>query len=1044
MHGFAQRVLPLLTEPEAASPTGIKRNRGAPRHPGEHLWQVYQALPQEHKMLLRLKALIDPAIGKSAFLEVVRKAGLRSPGAKAYASASLSAELHALQRKRLLTDALDCTPEIMHAVAVEACAGESAAKLIGAVKAMIPKSDREHTGRPAYYYLQPIDQDFALFRRFRLAIYTNDEAEFSRLYKVVETATSEPEGSPALIRFLGGFPLSQAWLETLRPVIREMFAEHAIRMFIERGLQAAETSAIVQHYAGAAPCEAGKSLNKLLLRLDILSADFDRARQRIEALPESEAHLAAAHEASIAFLTGDNAAALAGFRNAQKLLRKSLGKRKVAIEAEAGLFHMLALVRANDPALHAELRGLIDAATVQETPLYLAHCSVEALLQLIEGRHAEAKDMVEELLKQPSICPAANAIVVLAALFIDTALARKRVALNEAEYNRFAQSMPLLARIRAEILSRTASDGAIWRERAGALGGGTLIAFAEIISIMQPWERAFDTLTAFLKPRELNRTTEKALAKTKRLAWLVDLACADVSVVEQSVKGRGWTGGRPVALKRLHQLDARLDYLTEHDQRMRRCVRKEQSWYGEGHYFLDGYATLPALAGHPNVYNAAKPSERIELIAYPVELVVKETAAGYNFSLSHRASEPKVFLEMETPTRWRVIELSRKLLELQATLGDHGLTVPRDMRDRVATLLNEANPAVPIRSELAGIDVPAMPGDATLVIQLQRRGDGLRVRMGVRPFGAGGPFYSAGQGGSSMLGTVDGKRQRVNRGLDAEKDAMDALTKVCPALLNWGVANNECEIEAPEDVLEFLEQAQAYSGAVAFEWPEGEAIKVSRTISARKLSIKLMQKRDWFEVSGKIEVDEGLIVDMQDVLARLDRACGRFVPIDGGQFIALTEDLQRQLRRLEGVSEEAAGGRRLHGLACMAVDDLVESAGKVQADKHWRELSARIRAAGSHTPRVPATLQAELRDYQAEGFAWMSRLANLQMGACLADDMGLGKTVQTIAVILEQQAHGACLVVAPTSVCHNWEIELKRFAPSMNVHRLAAPRIALR
>ena len=74
---------------------------------------------------------------------------------------------------------------------------------------------------------------------------------------------------------------------------------------------------------------------------------------------------------------------------------------------------------------------------------------------------------------------------------------------------------------------------------------------------------------------------------------------------------------------------------------------------------------------------------------------MKETAAGYNFNLSHRASEPKVFLEMETPTRWRVVELSPKLLQLQATLGDHGLTVPRDMRERVASLLSEANPTVP-------------------------------------------------------------------------------------------------------------------------------------------------------------------------------------------------------------------------------------------------------------------------------------------------------------------------------------------------------------
>ncbi len=266
---------------------------------------------------------------------------------------------------------------------------------------------------------------------------------------------------------------------------------------------------------------------------------------------------------------------------------------------------------------------------------------------------------------------------------------------------------------------------------------------------------------------------------------------------------------------------------------------------------------------------------------------------------------------------------------------------------------------------------------------------------------------------------------------------MQKLIRACPAMLSWGINGNECEIEALEDVLEFLEQVQAYTGPVNFEWPEGEALKVSRTVSAQKLSIKLTQKRDWFEVSGKIDVDEDLVVDMQEVLTRLNHARGRFVPLEGGRFVALTADLLKQLRRLEGVSEETAGGRKLHGLASIAVDDLVESAGKVQADKHWRELSARIRAAGSHMPQVPATLQAELRDYQVEGFTWMSRLANLQMGACLADDMGLGKTVQTIAVMLEQQAKGACLVVAPTSVCHNWEIELSRFAPSLNVHRLA-------
>ena len=987
-------------------------------------------------MLLRLKALIHPTIGKAPFLEVVRRAGLRAKDGKAYIPVTLNAELQALQLRKLLDDTLGCAPEIMHAVAVDACADKNAAHLIEAVKTATPKSEREQVNRPSYRYLPPIDQDFPLFRRFRLAIYANDIAEFARLYKLVDDAASDFSDCRTVTQFLAGFPLDLRWLETLHPAIGDMFAEHAVRMFVEEG-RTGDTTAIVQRYAGAALPEDKSSFQKLLLRFDILSANFERARRRIQALPESEAHLAAAHEASIAFLTGDNAAALAGFRNALKLLRKSCGRRKVMLEAEAGLFYMLALLRTQDPDLHAELRGLIDAATVVVTPFFLAHRSMEALLDLIEGRHDKARDMVERLLKQDAKCPAANAAVALAALFIDAALVRKHAAHHEAEYNRFAQSMPVLARIHAEILSRIASDKALWRERAGEMGGKSITAFTEIVSLKEPWERAFETLTAFIKPRKEKRPAEKAPGKAKRLAWLVDLADGEVTVVEQSAKGSCWTGGRPIALRRLHQLDARIDYLTEHDHRMRRCLRKLQVWYGEGEYYFDEYATLPALVGHPAVYDAADLSERIDLVAYPVELVVKETAGGYNFNLSHRADEPKVFLEMETPTRWRVVELSPKLLQLQATLGDHGLNIPRDMRERVASLLSEANPTVPIRSELADIDVPAVPADATIVMQLQRRGDGLRIRLGLRPFGAGGPFYFAGQGGASILGTVDGKRQRVNRDLDAEKKAMDALIKACPALMDWGFASNEYEIEAPEDVLEFLEQAQAYTGAVTFEWPEGEALKVSRTVGAQKLSIKISQKRDWFEVSGKIEVDEDLVVDMRDVLARLDRARGRFVPLDNGRFIALTEDLQRQLRRLEGVSEETAGGRRLHGLASMAVDDLVESAGKVQADKHWRELAARIRAAGSHTPKVPAALQAELRDYQAEGFAWMSRLANLQMGACLADDMGLGKTVQTIAVILEQQAHGACLVVAPTSVCHNWEVELARFAPTMNVHRLA-------
>jgi SNF2 family DNA or RNA helicase len=60
--------------------------------------------------------------------------------------------------------------------------------------------------------------------------------------------------------------------------------------------------------------------------------------------------------------------------------------------------------------------------------------------------------------------------------------------------------------------------------------------------------------------------------------------------------------------------------------------------------------------------------------------------------------------------------------------------------------------------------------------------------------------------------------------------------------------------------------------------------------------------------------------------------------------------------------------------------------------------------------------------------AWLSFLRQAGLGALLADDMGLGKTLQTLCAI-----EGRTLVVAPTSVVHNWAAEIEKFRPSLRV-----------
>ena len=80
-----------------------------------------------------------------------------------------------------------------------------------------------------------------------------------------------------------------------------------------------------------------------------------------------------------------------------------------------------------------------------------------------------------------------------------------------------------------------------------------------------------------------------------------------------------------------------------------------------------------------------------------------------------------------------------------------------------------------------------------------------------------------------------------------------------------------------------------------------------------------------------------------------------------------------------------------------------------------------------------------LRPYQQQGLNWLNFLDDLNFGGVLADDMGLGKTLQIIAFILSQRdkvKRNTNLLVVPTSLIFNWQMELKKFAPSIRVHTI--------
>ncbi len=86
---------------------------------------------------------------------------------------------------------------------------------------------------------------------------------------------------------------------------------------------------------------------------------------------------------------------------------------------------------------------------------------------------------------------------------------------------------------------------------------------------------------------------------------------------------------------------------------------------------------------------------------------------------------------------------------------------------------------------------------------------------------------------------------------------------------------------------------------------------------------------------------------------------------------------------------------------------------------------------------VPATVAADLREYQRRGVDWLYFMSRNNLGAVLADDMGLGKTLQLLSLLAVEHDHGRVqgptLVVAPTSVVGNWAREAARFVPGLRV-----------
>ena len=152
---------------------------------------------------------------------------------------------------------------------------------------------------------------------------------------------------------------------------------------------------------------------------------------------------------------------------------------------------------------------------------------------------------------------------------------------------------------------------------------------------------------------------------------------------------------------------------------------------------------------------------------------------------------------------------------------------------------------------------------------------------------------------------------------------------------------------------------------------------------------------DWFDLRVVLDVADTELT--KDELKLLLDARGGWVRLGAKGWrrleFNLTGEDNEQLARL-GLSagDLASEPQRMHALqlADKAARRFLPEAQCERIERRAAELQARV------TPEIPATIRAELRPYQREGFHFLAYLSTNRFGGILADDMGLGKTLQTL------------------------------------------------
>jgi len=1005
----------------------------------ESLLAAFRNLSAFERLLLQLLSVIHEPTNRSTIVKCLLRAGIRGPDSLP----SLAPHLKKFQRAGFLDEQFRCQAGIAEVISRSAVAEGRFESMAAAVREELPLA--VHSGIR--------DRKFwRLFREIRIGIYCSDIQYIDNLLGLLASQDEEAIDQSLLIARICTNPFQPEWFVTLPASLQFYLLDH----IISHSLRHLEHFSAVARYLAARAEADSRALEERLpfLRLWAGYLLWRGETAKVDALLSKHGELFAGSglRGSVDFLLGRNRRAIENFEKDLEHLARISSQERHGFSGDSGFFFVLALCR--EHGLHyPRVRKLVKKARTRQLTGMLDHLFtvLELILLAQDGRVVEGERLYDRLAGEE------HGIVRLFAALgrywldgeMDSGADGEALRMKLQPLHRQAESngFQWLASQFADLLFFLGGTPGCKR----AAPGSKCIGLLDLIRLDAPWRRSLKALQRVTRIEE--EPGGGSSCEKKRLVWVIDCSGPEIVLAPKMQKANargGWSKGRPVALSSLPAYaNTRLDFLTEQDRRICGAIRREYISSRRVDFSFDLDKALPAMIGHPFLFAAEHAAiVPIEFVKGEPELLVNKEGDFFRISISRSLDEGGVTVIRETPGRFRIIEVTDKHRQIARIVGGKGLRVPLSSSEEVVTVVSTLSSFMTVHSSIAadaaacnGIGFEEIPVATRICMQLMPFGSGLKLKMFVRPFGAEGPYLKPGQGVENVMVEVKGRRLQARRDLAGEEENACAVEAACPTLALLDETDREWHLQEQEDCLQVLLELGRIKDLVTLEWPEGEKLAIVSSASFDRLQVRIHRKRDWFELSGNLELDEGQVVEMKRFIDMARRATGRFVPLGNGKFLALTREFHKRVESLLAIlpteedhfSEKTGKAVAIHPLASSALEEFVKDVKKLEADRGWETQVRLLQEVREMRPEVPSTLRAKLRDYQYEGYIWLARLARLGVGACLADDMGLGKTLQALTIILGRARNGPTLVVAPTSVCMNWFTESVRFAPTLNV-----------